>query len=251
MKDRIPVIIDEINVRRLSAMKKFEKFEDEHEFISELIPGSGFQNRMILKNLKCLEEAIKTDEKIVLCERQLYNSYIELLSYIPDEERYEFRNKMLKAEIENLGIVTGYTEEGWVYVRTPGFLPTESDAWLSKDFFNPIEQSLSRLNPEKRFFDGRCFIATIQNIEKGTKRQVIDADNREYRNLNNMLARNFLWDDNPVFCDFLLGSLFKETSYVEAFVIPTKDMPEFLSRLENEEITPKKLLDSRPAKNKV
>ena len=209
MKDRIPVIIDEINVRRLSAMKKFEKFEDEHEFISELIPGSGFQNRMIAKNLKLLEEIIRTDEKIVMCERQLYNNYVELLSFIPDEERDEFRSKLLEAEIKSLGIVTGYTEEGWVYVKTPGFLPTESDAWLSKDFFTPIEQSLSRLNPEKHFFDERCFIVTVQNIEKGTKRQVIDADNREYRNLNNMLARNFLWDDCPVFCDFLLASLYK------------------------------------------
>ena len=227
-------------------MKKFEKFEEEHEFITELIPGSRFQNRRILKNLKCLEEAIKTDEKIVLCERQLFSNYIELLNFIPEEEREALERRMLDIEIENLEIVTGYTEEGWVYVRAPGFLPTESDCWFSKGFFEPIEQSLSRLNPEKLYFNERCFIATVQNIENGTKRQVIDADNREYRNLNNILARNFLWDDNPVFCDFLLASLFKEKSYVEAFVIPTKDMPEFLCRLEKEDITPKILLDKAP-----
>ena len=246
MQDRIPVIMDEINVRRLSAMKKFEKFEDEHEFISELIPGSGFQNRMILKNLKCLEETIKTDEKIVLCERQLYSNYIELLNFTPDEEKEALESRMLDVEIENLEIVTGYTKEGWVYVRIPGFLPTESDYWFSKGFFEPIEQSLSRLNPEKIFFNERCFIATVQNIERGTKRQVIDADNREYRNLNNMLARNFLWDDCPVFCDFLLASLYKDSSFVEAFVVPVRDMPEFLSRLEKEDVTPKILLDKAP-----
>ena len=241
MPDSIPKLFSEIESRYDTSRKILENIVSQHDLLLAFAEEIKVRNKNFKLNLENIEKLIKNDEKTVLCERLLYQRYVNYFSAADYETKQKYMENLLDAELQALEITAGYTEEGWVYVRSPGFLPTEKDVWLSRGFFNPIETKLSSMNPEKKFFEEKCFIVTVQNIKEGDVCQTRDADNREYKNLNNMLARNFLYDDNPECCDFLFASLYKDYSCVEAFIIPMKDMPEFLKRLGNKDITPKNL----------
>ncbi|MEE1503930.1 MAG: hypothetical protein UGF89_06775, partial [Acutalibacteraceae bacterium] len=218
----------------------------EYEFFEEVKTNNLLHNKEIKKCLNLLEKILINDEKIVLAERQFFKEFVELLNFTTSEEEKELLKKLLAVEVEALEVKAGYTEEGWVYICAPGFLPTEKELWLSSDFFKPIFQELARLNPENKHYKERCLVAIVQNIEEGTMLQIRDADNREHKNLSNMLTRAFLVDDSPYFCDYLYASLFKDSSYVEAFIIPESDADIFIKRLRDKEITPKKLLETMP-----
>lgn len=244
MQDNILFFFDEIDKKRERTQKLLNDLKNEYAYYEDVKSHINLHNKEIERCLKILEKILINDEKIVLAERQFFKEFMELLNFITNEDERDYLRKLLAAEVEALEIKAGYTEEGWVYVCAPGFLPTEKELWLSSDFFKPIHQELERINPENKHFKERCLVAIVQNIEEGTTLQIRDADNREHKNLSNMLTRTFLVDDSPYFCDYLYASLFKPTSCVEAFVIPESDADIFVKRLRNKEITPKKLLET-------
>lgn len=244
MPDRIPVFLSSIK-KDVSALElKTENLKEECEYILTLPPNTAYYTNKAESEMKKFEALIISAEKVVLSLRKTYEKYVNYFGWASGKYKEDIMNDFLVSELEAMDIKAGYTEEGWVYVRVPGFLPARSEMWLSKNYYDPIRRKLKLLNPLGEKFNEKCFMVTVQNIENGMVRPVKDTDNVEYKNLNNILAEAFLWDDNPHYSDYIFASLFKDCSYVEAFIIPIKDTPEFIKRLEKGEITPEMLLEN-------
>jgi len=249
--DKITSFLSEVQTKKKKSENLLEQLLAEVDFLSEVKSCSPAHNNSIEKCLNILEKIMINDERTVLTERQFYKAFVELLDFVSPEKKNELLKLLLDSQANALEVTVGYTEEGWVYVRAPGFLPTEKDLWLSSEFFVPIQQKLTQLNPERKCFIQKCFIVTVQNIEEGTTRVLRDSDNREYKNLNNMLARSFLEDDTPYYCDFVFATIFKDVSCVEAFIIPENELEIFIKRFVNRDITPKTLLKTMPFPEKM
>lgn len=120
----------------------------------------------------------------------------------------------LHAGLEALGLIPVYTplpdapdvelieENGMFIIKMDGLLPFPSKGnayYLHVKLDDFLEHYRNIRGLEAPIFEERCAVIFLHhfNTEQARRRQVRDYDNLEYRCVLNVIARHFLWDDDP------------------------------------------------------
>ena len=176
------------------------------------------------------EEAFRLEgitEKVVLMTRALpaYTGYPRARSEV---------NHIIADAVP---IDIGYTESGWFSVRIPLLLPKKEHG--SSDYIRQI------LYPAmQRFFRGRIphkldeatIVFRHVYSEDRPERRARDHDNIETRMVSDIVAMFTVVDDSPIYCTHLYVTAPGSEDRTEVYVVPQKELPEFMAR---EDLMPK------------
>ncbi len=192
---------------------------------------------LLLSNLHFFEKSLMLWRKIIVEFAGICNVKKS------DKEIFD----IIDNSLESLEIKAGYTEDGWVYVKSPSFIPEQRTVFLSGAIFEPLNIKLRVLSENKVVYNEPCVICVIQNVSNGVL-VVRDNDNVELLNLTNYLAKSFLVDDGARYCSFFYGACFTEENCVETYVVPLKEFDEFFERFKAGSLTPDKVYEKYPKK---
>lgn len=194
--------------------------------------------KLLLSNLHFFEKSLMVWRRILVEFTSICNVKIE-----SNKESVSLIDDSLDA----LEIKAGFTKEGWVYVKSPSFLPEQRMVFLSGAIFEPLNIKLRVLSGNRVVYNEPCVICVIQNVSNRAL-VIRDNDNVELLNLTNYLAKSFLVDDGARYCSFFYSACFTDENYVEAFVVPLREFDEFYKKLMTGSLTPKDIYEKYPKK---